>query len=46
MEVGRRLIGVEVGIHVLEGGSWGGGVVEGEIVVAADMMGVQDDEVN
>ena len=38
-------MGVEVGIHVLEGGSLGGGPVEGEIVVAADMMGVKGDEV-
>ena len=47
MEVGSRVMGVEVGIHVREGGSWGGEeevvvVVEGEIVVAADMVGVWD----
>lgn len=38
-------MGVEVGIHVRDGGSWGGEeevVVEGEIVVAADMVGVGD----
>ena len=39
-------MGVEVGIHVRDGGSWGGEeeevVVEGEIVVAADMVGVWD----
>ena len=40
-------MGVEVGIHISEGGSWRGDVeeVEGEMVVGADMVGVQGSEV-
>ena len=43
-------MGVEVGIHICGGGSLGGDVevveVEGEMVVAADMVGVEGVEVS
>ena len=40
MEVGRRVMGVEVGIHICGGGFLGGVVVEGDwdMVVAADIL--------
>ena len=43
-------MGVEVGIHICEGGSLGGDVevveVEAEMVVAADMVGMEIVEVS